>query len=193
MQKLKDKILKEGKVLPDSVVKVDSFLNHQIDVKFLEEIGKEFYDRYVGEDITKVITIEASGIPIAVEVARCFGCKVVFAKKGKTKNLSDAFYETEVMSYTHGTKYNVCLAKEFLGKDDTVLIIDDFLARGEALKGLIDIVNKSQAKLVGCGIVVEKGFQPGGKELREKGIKIESLAIIDNIDEANQKITFRGE
>lgn len=193
MQELKEKILKEGKILPDNVVKVNSFLNHQIDVDFLSKIGKEFYKKFSKEKVTKIVTIEASGIPIAVEVARCFGCKVVFAKKGKTKNLSDVFYETEIKSYTHGVIYNVCVSKEFLDKNDSVLIIDDFLANGEALKGLIDIVSQAGAKLVGCGIVIEKGFQPGGRLLREKGIRIESLAIIDSIDEINQKIVFRGE
>lgn len=193
MQELIDKILEEGKILPDSVVKVDSFLNHQIDVEFLEKIGKEFYRLFKDEKITKVVTIEASGIPIAVEVAKCFGCKVVFAKKGKTKNLSNDFYESEVMSYTHGVFYKICLSKEFLKKEDTVLIIDDFLANGQAIKGLMDITNQSGAKLVGCGIVIEKGFQPGGKLLRESGVRLESLAIIDEIDEVNQKIYFRGE
>lgn len=193
MEALKKKILEEGKILPGDIVKVDSFLNHQIDVAFLSEIGKEFYDRFKGHKVTKVVTIETSGVPIAMEVAKCFGCRVVFAKKGKTKNLSDDFYETEVMSYTHGTLYKVCLSKEFLTKDDSVIIIDDFLANGAAMKGLLDIVGKSGATLVGCGAVIEKGFQPGGKELRDKGINLVSLAIIDKIDEKNQTIEFRGE
>lgn len=191
MEELKKKILAEGKILPENIVKVDSFLNHQIDVKFLEEIGKEFYKRFSGEKITKVVTIETSGVPIAVEVAKCFNCRVVFAKKGKTKNLSDDFYESEVMSYTHGTLYKIVLSKEFLGKDDVVIIIDDFLANGAAMKGLMDIVKQSGAKLVGCGTVIEKGFQPGGDEIRKMGIKLESLAIIDKINEKNQTIEFR--
>ena len=191
MEALKKKILEEGKILPGCIVKVDSFLNHQIDVNFLSEIGKEFHNLYKDEKVTKILTIEASGIPIAVETAKYFNCRVVFAKKGKSANLSDSFYDSEVMSYTHGTLYKIVVAKEFLGKDDRVLIIDDFLANGAAMKGLIDIVNKSGATLVGCGAVIEKGFQPGGKMLRDSGVRVESLAIIDSIDEANQKIIFK--
>lgn len=193
MKELNEKILKEGKILPHNVVKVNSFLNHQIDVEFLGKIGQEFYNRFKDEKITKVLTIEASGIPIACEVARLFKSRVLFAKKGKTTNMSDEFYQSEIKSYTHNEIYNIYVAKEFLTKDDTVLLIDDFLANGEAFKGLLDIVGKSGAKCVGCGVVIEKGFQPGGKNLRDSGTRLESLAIIDEIDEKTQTIKFRGE
>lgn len=193
MLELKNKIAEEGKICAGNIVKVDSFLNHQIDVKFLERIGKEFYELYKNTNVNKIVTIETSGVPIAMEVAKCFDCRVVFAKKGKTKNLSDNFYETEVMSYTHGEVYKICLAKEFLGENDNVLLIDDFLANGAALNGLLEIVEKAKANLVGCGVVIEKGFQPGGKNIRKKGIRLESLVIIDKIDEEKQEITFRGE
>lgn len=192
MEELRKKILEEGKICPGSIVKVDSFLNHQVDVKFMEKIGKEFYSIFKDEKIDKVITIETSGVPIALEVARCFGCRFVFAKKGKTKNLSDNFYSTDVMSYTHGEIFNICLSKEFLTENERVLVVDDFLANGAALNGLIKIVSEAKAKLVGCGVVIEKGFQPGGKSLREKGIRLESLVIIDKIDEKKQTIEFRG-
>lgn len=193
MKELNEKILREGKILPGNVVKVDSFINHQIDVKFIDKIGLEFFNLYKGEKISKVLTIETSGIPIAIAVAKLFDCRVVFAKKGKSKNLLDDFYEVEVKSYTRGDIYKVHVAKEFLNERDVVLIIDDFLANGAALTGLIEIVKMAKAKLVGCGVVIEKGFQPGGKKLRDSGIRVESLAIIDKMDEINQTIEFRGD
>ena len=191
MEELKKKIEEEGKVCQGEILKVDSFLNHQIDVEFLEKIGQEFYNIYKDEPVNKILTIEASGVPIAVEVAKCFKCRALFAKKGKTKNLSDDFYETDVFSYTHGFNYRVVVSKEFLGPKDNVLIIDDFLANGQALLGLIDIVEKAKANLVGCGTVIEKGYQKGGTLIREKGIRVESLCIIDKLDYENQKIYFR--
>lgn len=191
MEELIEKIKSEGRVCPGEILKVDSFLNHQIDVHFLEKIGKEFYNIYKDCNINKILTIETSGIPIAVETAKCFDCRVVFAKKGKTKNLSDDFYETEVLSYTHGFNYKVIVAKEFLGPNDNVLIIDDFLANGQALLGLYDITMQAHANLVGCGIVIEKGYQKGGTLIRDKGIRVESLCIVDKLDYENQRIIFR--
>lgn len=192
MKELKDKILKEGKILPGNIVKVDSFLNHQINVKFIEKVGKEFYELYKDTGVNKIVTIETSGIPIAVETAKLFDCKVVFAKKNKSKNMSDDFYVAKVVSFTHGGENDIAISKEYLNKDDVVLVIDDFLANGSALSGLLKIINDAGAKCVGCGIVIEKGFQPGGKTLRDKGIRVDSLAIIDKIDVEKQTIEFRS-
>ena len=191
MQELKEKILKEGKICPNDIVKVDSFLNHQVDVKFLKKMGLEFKKRFEGVEVNKILTIESSGIAIACYVAEAFDCRLVFAKKGKSLNQSNDFYESKVFSYTRREEYPIRVSKEFLSKDDKVLIIDDFLANGSALNGLIDIVNQAGATLAGCGSVIEKGFQPGGKGLRDKGLKVESLAIIESSDEVNQKIVFR--
>ena len=191
MKELKEKILKEGKIYPHSIVKVDSFLNHQLDVSFLKKIGKEFYERFKNEKVDKVLTIESSGIAIACFVAECFNCRCVFAKKGKSLNQAEDFYEAKVHSYTRQEEYDIRVSKEFILENENVLLIDDFLANGAALKGLIKIVEDANANLVGCGIVIEKGFQLGGKELRENGIRIESLAIIDSFDEKTQKIIFR--
>ena len=191
MQELKEKILKEGKICPNDIVKVDSFLNHQVDVNFLKKIGQEFKKRFEGTEVNKILTIESSGIAIACYVAEAFNCRLVFAKKGVSLNQSNDFFESKVFSYTRREEYPIRVSKEFLSKEDKVLVIDDFLANGAALNGLIDIVNKSGATLVGCGTVIEKGFQPGGKSLREKGIKVESLVIIESTDEVNQKIVFR--
>ena len=193
MKELCDKIKKEGIVKPGHIVKVDSFLNHQVDVKFLNKVGEEFYKLYKDTNINKILTIESSGVAVAFATANLFDVRLVFAKKGETINQSNEFYQSKVHSYTYQKDVNIRVAKEFLSKDDTVLVIDDFLANGAALTGLLDIVGQSGAKCVGCGIVIEKGFQPGGKNLRDKGIRVESLAIIDEIDENNQKIVFRGE
>ena len=178
---LKDRILKDGKVFPGNVLKVDSFLNHQMDIELLEQIGEEFYRRYGDSGITKVLTIEASGIGIACFVAKSFGVPMLFAKKNKTKNIASDVYTAKVESYTHGTTYDIVVSKEFLNKDDKVLVIDDFLANGQALLGLIEIVKSAGAELAGTGIVVEKGFQDGGKFLRESGIRVESLAIVESM------------
>lgn len=191
MKELREKILKEGIVCPDNIVKVDSFLNHQVDVSFLKKIGAEFYSRFKNDKVDKILTIESSGIAIACFVAECFNCRLVFAKKGKSLNQSKDFYEAKVFSYTKREEYDIRVSKEFIHENDNILLIDDFLANGAALNGLAKIVEDAKANLVGCGIVIEKGFQSGGKELRDKGIHLESLAIIDNADEIKQTIEFR--
>ena len=157
----------------------------------LEEIGKEFKRRFEDCDINKILTIEASGIGIAVEVARAFGVPVVFAKKSKTKNIAGEVWTSKVMSYTHGREFDIIVSKDFLGKNDKVLIVDDFLANGAALEGLISLVKDAGAELLGCGIVIEKGFQPGGDSLRKNGVRLESLAIVDAMDPETGAITFR--
>lgn len=191
MQLLKDRIRKDGIVKDGNILKVDSFLNHQIDVRLLEEIGHEFARRFSDAGVTKILTIEASGIGIAVETARAFDVPAVFAKKAKTKNIAGEVYTSKVMSYTHGREFDIIVSKDFLGKNDRVLIVDDFLANGAALEGLIQLVKDAGAHLCGCGIVIEKGFQPGGAKLREEGIRLESLAIVDAMDAATGEITFR--
>ena len=193
MQLLKDRIRKDGKVKEGNVLKVDSFLNHQMDVKLFREIGKEFKRRFEGEEINKILTIEASGIGIACIVAEVFDVPVVFAKKTQTKNIAGDVYTTKVESFTHGRVYDIIVAKEFLGKGDKVLLIDDFMANGKALEGLAQLVEDSGAELVGAGIVIEKGFQPGGDELRRKGIRVESLAIIESMNDKTGEIVFRDE
>ncbi|MBR3261863.1 MAG: xanthine phosphoribosyltransferase [Parasporobacterium sp.] len=182
MKALEEKICREGKVYPGNVLKVGSFLNHQIDVPFMQQIGEEFHRLFQDEKITKVLTIETSGIPIACMTAVCFNVPVLFAKKHQTKNLSDDCYCTEIMSYTHGNSYQARIEKQYLSKDDTVLIIDDFLANGCALVGLLDLIEQAGAKCVGCGIVIEKAFQDGGQKLREMGVRVESLARIIRMD-----------
>ncbi len=193
MQLLKDRIRKDGKIKSGDVLKVDSFLNHQMDIKLFEEIGKEFKRRFADSEVNKILTIEASGIGIACIVAQFFNVPVVFAKKSKTKNIAGDVYTTKVESFTHGGVYDIMVSKEFLGKGDKVLLIDDFLANGKALEGLSAIVKDSGAKLVGAGIVVEKGFQPGGDRLRAEGIRVESLAIVESMDEKTGTIRFRGD
>ena len=191
MQLLKDMILEKGQLFPGNILKVDSFLNHQVDIKLLNEIGEEFKRLYSDSDINKILTIEASGIGIACVVAQYFDCPVVFAKKSKSINISNDFYQSDVMSYTHGNLNHVIVSKDFIGEGDKVLVIDDFLAHGCALKGLINIIESSGAELKGCGIVIEKGFQTGGRELRERGIRVESLAIVDSMDPETGEIKFR--
>ena len=191
MQLLQDRIRKDGKIKEGNVLKVDSFLNHQMDIQLFEEIGKEFKRRFEGEKINKILTIEASGIGIACVVAQSFGVPVVFAKKNQTKNIAGDVYTTKVESFTHGRVYDIIVAKEFLGKGDRVLLIDDFLANGMALEGLAELVQLSGAELVGAGIVIEKGFQQGGDLLRSQGIRIESLAIIDSMNEKTGEIVVR--
>ena len=191
MQLLQDRIRKDGKIKEGNVLKVDSFLNHQMDIQLFEEIGKEFKRRFGGEKINKILTIEASGSGIACVVAQSFGVPVVFAKKNQTKNIAGDVYTTKVESFTHGRVYDIIVAKEFLGKGDRVLLIDDFLANGMALEGLAELVQLSGAELVGAGIVIEKGFQQGGDLLRSQGIRIESLAIIDSMNEKTGEIVFR--
>ena len=191
MQLLKDRIRRDGKIKSGDVLKVDSFLNHQMDMDLFEEIGKEFRRRFSDAEINKILTIEASGIGIACMVAREFHVPVVFAKKTQTKNIAGDVYTTKVESFTHGRVYDIIVSKEFLGEGDKVLLIDDFLANGKALEGLAALVKDSGAGLVGAGIVIEKGFQVGGDLLRSKGVRVESLAIIDSMDEATGTIVFR--
>ena len=191
MQLLKDRIRKDGKIKEGNVLKVDSFLNHQMDVKLFQEIGKEFKRRFADEEITKNLTIEASGIGIACVAAEVFDVPVVFAKKTQTKNIAGDVYTTKVESFTHGRVYDIIVSKEFLGKGDKVLLIDDFLANGKALEGLAELVTKSGAELVGAGVVIEKGFQVGGDIIRSKGIHLESLAIVESMDEKTGEVVFR--
>lgn len=191
MDLLKKKILEEGQVYAGNILKVDCFLNHQIDCGFLAEVGKEFHRLYKDEGVNKILTIEASGIAIGAMVAQEFGCPLVFAKKNKTKNIAGDVYTAPVESFTHGTTYNIMVSKKFLNQGDKVLIVDDFLAIGNALKGLISLVKESGAELVGCGTVIEKGYQHGGDKLRAEGIRVESLAIIESMDADKGEIVFR--
>lgn len=191
MELLKQKIRAEGEVYEGNILKVDCFLNHQIDVPFMCEIGKEFHRIYKEDNINKILTIESSGIAIGSMVAQEFKCPLVFAKKNKTKNIAGDVYVTPVESFTHGTTYNVMVSKRFLGKGDRVLIVDDFLAIGNALNGLIHIVKESRAVLVGCGAVIEKGYQHGGDKLREQGVRVESLAIVESMNHETGEIVFR--
>ena len=191
MNFLEERILKDGIVKPNNVLKVDSFLNHQMDISLMEEIGREFHRRFEGKNITKVLTIEASGIGIACFVAKEFGVPMVFAKKSHSINIDSEVYVTEVESFTHKNKNNVIVSKKFLKEDDRVLIVDDFLANGCALQGLIAIAKSAGASVEGIGIVIEKGFQIGGQVIRNLGIQLESLAIIDGMDAATGTITFR--
>lgn len=178
MKLLEDKIRKDGHVGEGNVLKVDNFLNHQIDVDLLCELGKEFHRLFAHENVTKILTIEASGIGVACLAAQYFHVPVVFAKKNKTSNIFADVYTTPVESFTHGTTYNITVSKEFLSADDRVLIIDDFLAKGSALNGLLALVEAAGAKAVGAGIVIEKAFQPGGDMIRSRGVRVESLARV---------------
>ena len=191
MQVLKDRIIKDGIVKDGDVLKVDSFLNHQMDIELFNEIGKEFKRRFCDVEINKILTIEASGIGIACITAQYFDVPVVFAKKTQTKNIAGDVYSSKVTSFTHGRVYDVMVSKDFLKPGDKVLVIDDFLANGCALLGLSDLIESAGATLQGAGIVVEKGFQVGGEEIRKKGIRLESLAIIDSMDLITG-IKFRG-
>ena len=191
MQLLKERILKDGVVKPGNVLKVDSFLNHQMDIDLINEIGKEFRRRFPSEKITKILTIEASGIGIACIAAQYFHVPVVFVKKTKTKNIAGDVYTSRVESYTHGRVYDIIVSKDFLGPEDKVLLIDDFLANGKALEGLAQLVQDAGATLVGAGIVIEKGFQRGGDVIREKGIHLESLAIVESMDPTTGEVVFR--
>ena len=191
MNFLEERILKDGIVKPGNVLKVDSFLNHQMDVALMDEIGKEFYRRFADKPITKILTIEASGIAIAYAVARCFGVPMVFAKKSKSVNVDGEMYTAEVESFTHKNTNQVIVSKRFLNPEDNVLIVDDFLANGCALKGLISITEMSGAKVAGIGIVIEKGFQQGGEIIRGLGYHLESLAIVESMDAENKTVCFR--
>lgn len=189
MRLLEERILEQGQVRPGNVLKVDCFLNHQIDVELLDEIGKEFYRLFQNQPINKIVTIEASGIAIACMAAQHFHVPVVFAKKAKSLNIDGDVYTSNVHSFTYGKDYTITLAKKFLSEEDHVLLIDDFLANGKALHGLIDVCRQAGATVEGIGICIEKGFQGGGDALREAGYHLESLAIIDRMFE--NSIEFR--
>lgn len=191
MNFLEERIIKDGIVKEGNVLKVDSFLNHQMDIALFDQIGKEFKRRFAKEKINKIVTIEASGIGIACIVARHFNVPVVFAKKSKSINIEGEIYVAEVESFTHKCKNQVIVSKKFLNPEDHVLIIDDFLANGCALRGLISIVNEAGASVEGIGIVIEKGFQSGGQIIRNLGYHLESLAIVDAMDASTGKVTFR--
>ena len=191
MNFLEERILKDGIVKPGNVLKVDSFLNHQMDIALMDQMGKEFYRRFKDKKITKVLTIEASGIAIAYPVAREFGVPMIFAKKAKSINIDGDMYVAEVESFTHKNKNQVIVAKRFLNADDHVLIIDDFLANGCALQGLMSIVEAAGATVEGLGIAIEKGFQFGGRAVRNMGYQLESLAIVEAMDAETGAITFR--
>ena len=183
MRLLEERIVKDGIIGAGNVLKVDSFLNHQMDVAFLSELAREFHRLYKDCGVNKVLTIEASGIGIACLTAQFFNVPMVFAKKSKTKNIAGDVYTSKVESFTHGTVYDIIVSKDFLHKDDKVLIIDDFLAKGQALLGLTKLVRDAGAEVVGCGIVIEKAFQEGGDIIRQQGIRVESLARIESMSE----------
>ena len=183
MKLLEEKILKDGRILPGDVLKVDSFLNHQIDIHLIDELGAEWKRLFAEEKITKIVTIEASGIGIACIVARHFDVPVVFAKKSKSSNIGSDFYTTPVVSYTHGNTYDVIVSKKYITSEDRVLIIDDFLANGSALRALINIVEMAGATVVGAGIAIEKAYQPGGRQIRDLGYRVESLARVKSMSD----------
>lgn len=191
MNFVEERILKDGIIKQGDVLKVDSFLNHQIDIALLDEIAREFVRRFAGNTITKVLTIEASGIAIACAVARLLNVPVVFAKKSKSVNLDGEAYVAEVESFTHKKTNRVIVSKKYLSETDHVLIVDDFLANGCALQGLISLVDAAGGEVVGCGIVIEKGFQEGGHRIRNLGFHLESLAIVESMDAETGNITFR--
>lgn len=188
---LQKKILKDGVIKPGNVLKVDSFLNHQIDVPFISQLGQEFHQLFSDRHIDKILTIEASGIGIACLTAVYFGVPVVFAKKSAGSNMDKSVYMTEVKSFTHGTTNHVVVSKKYLNKGEHILILDDFLANGCAVQGLIDLVNQAGGIVEGIGICIEKGFQGGGDELRKNGFNLKSLAIIDKMDSETNTIEFR--
>ena len=192
MNFLEERIIKDGVVKEGNILKVDSFLNHQLDVELFDEMGAEWARRFKDTQINKILTIEASGIGIACVAARHFNVPVVFAKKTQSVNLDGEMYTAEVESFTHKNKNRVIVSKKYLNENDKVLIIDDFLANGCALQGLISIINSANATVAGIGIAIEKGFQPGGQIIRNLGYRLESLAIVDGMDPATGKITFRN-
>lgn len=191
MKLLEDRILKDGIVKPGNVLKVDSFLNHQMDIPFINELGKEFRRRFQDAPITKILTIEASGIGIACVAAQHFGVPVVFAKKAKSVNIDGDVWVTKIESFTHKRVYDVMVSKKYLGPQDHVLIIDDFLANGCALQGLLSLVQAAGATVEGVGIAVEKGFQRGGALIRAQGVRVESLAVVEAMDAETGEIVFR--
>ena len=189
MQQLKDRIMREGRILPGNIVKVDGFLNHRVDTRLMEAMADEFAKLFDINGITMILTAEASGIPLATVCAQKYGVPMVFAKKAKSDNIEGGLYQSDIFSYTYKKKVTLIVAQEWISADDKVLIIDDFMAKGYAMRGLIDIVQKAGAQLMGIGVAVEKGFQDGGDSLRRDGYDIHSLAIIDSID--GDHIEFR--
>lgn len=191
MKLLQDRISRDGKVLPGNIIKVDGFLNHRVDVSLLKELADEFYNVFADGKPTLIMTVEASGIALATVTAERFGLPMLFAKKAKSDNIEGGLYKSEIFSYTYKKAVNLIVSAEWLNADDRVLVVDDFLANGEALRGVIDIVHQAGAELVGVGVAVEKGFQPGGQKLRDAGYKLHSLAVIEKADENG--IVFREE
>ena len=191
MKLLQDRISRDGKVLPGNIIKVDGFLNHRVDVSLLKELAEEFYTVFAKDKPTLIMTVEASGIALATVTAERFGLPMLFAKKAKSDNIEGGLYKSEIFSFTYKKTVNLIVSAEWLGPNERVLVIDDFLANGEALRGVIDIVHQAGAELVGVGVAVEKGFQPGGQRLRDAGYKLHSLAIIEQADENG--IVFRNE
>jgi len=189
MQLLKDRILSEGQVLPGNIIKVDGFLNHRVDISLLRAMALEFSTLFDLDGLTAILTIEASGIPLATVCAEEFGVPMIFAKKSKSDNIEGGLYKSDIFSYTYGRKATLLMSQQWLGSDDKVLIVDDFLANGEALRGIVEITNQAGAEILGIGIAIEKGFQPGGQRIRDAGFDLKSLAIIDKADESG--IVFR--
>lgn len=189
LELLEQRIIRDATVIGDDILKVDMFLNHQIDVDLLNDMGKEFYRLFGDMGITKILTIEASGIGIACIAAQYFSVPVVFAKKGNHKNVGSNVYTSEVFSFTKGVSYTITVSQDYINPEDNILVIDDFLANGKAIMGLKDIIDQAGASLAGVGIAIEKGFQPGGKMIRDNGIKVESLAIVDSMKDG--KVHFR--
>lgn len=189
MQQLQERILKEGKVLPGNIVKIDGFLNHRVDTGLMRAMAKEFTQLFDTSGVTAVLTVEASGIALGTICAEEMGVPLLFAKKAKSDNIEGGLYQSDIFSYTYKKKVTLLLSKQWLGPQDKVLIVDDFLANGEALKGLVDIVKQADAELIGIGVAVEKGFQPGGQRLRDAGYNLKSLAIIEKADDKG--IVFR--
>ncbi len=189
MKLLQDRIIRDGKVLPGNIIKVDGFLNHRVDIDLLKAMADEFYSVFADDKPTLILTVEASGIALATIVAERFHLPLLFAKKAKSDNIEGGLYKSEIFSYTYKKAVNLIVSAEWLGENDRVLVIDDFLANGEALRGVIDIAHQANAEVVGVGVAVEKGFQPGGQKLRDAGYKLHSLAIIEKADENG--ITFR--
>ena len=191
MELLKERIRKDGIIKPGNVLKVDNFLNHQMDIQLFNEIGKEFKRRFADVKVDRILTIEASGIGIAAVVAQYFDCPVVFAKKSQSINLDGTMLSTQIESFTHKRTYEVIVASRFIKPGEKILVIDDFMANGCAALGLVQLIHDAHANVVGIGIVIEKGFQQGGAKLREQGLRVESLAIVDAMDADAQTITFR--
>ena len=191
MKQFQDRIRTEGRVLPGNIIKVDGFLNHRVDTALMRSMAKEFKSRFDLSELTLVLTVEASGIALATICAEEFGVPLVFAKKAKSDNIEGGLYKSEIYSYTYKKQVTLIVSSQWLSASDKVLIIDDFLANGEALRGLVEIVQESGAELLGIGVAIEKGFQPGGQKIRDAGIQLESLAIIESANETG--IVFRGE